>query len=1022
MYNKYFDIREIKENDYKNFHTFGNNKYYFVELFTNKEIDNLDVKPSSHIIHDVMSYGENNYVGKFITNFNSIRYLALNQNENKIYKTCEKRDKSGNLLEIYQYTQPLCLVENKTQFYVLNFDFDYKYEKYPNIFAGYTDLHDVITLYIIENIIKAIDFTLEVKKKQLEYIWAEKTNSYGHHIYWNNIIVNKQLHQFIFNKTLEFIEKDKKYPSELIKQIFDACVGKANGLRMFYFKINDDYYFPSREKSTAKFDSDPNKHFHLCILNTNYSNYTFDLKISQSLIDDSICMFDVKMKTKDTKKNILKQDDEYLTDFVSLDLDGKNDLFVGLTNIINISRIDDYSNWISLIFLHKNYNLKDNIIKLSKKSKKFDEKSLKIIENIWSGKQTNKNPITLGSLIKWAKEDNLAQTNILFAKYFLTLKLDVKSIDEILLSRIDIKPDIIETSQYISKNAVDKIISIIDTNSANTIVVKSKAGTGKTTLCENVVNYYVKKYPSNTIISIITRRSMSACHLSAFNTSKNDVKFTSYLDKSIDSVNYFISSLEHLCVVEDTYDMIILDEVNSLINYFYSSTLANKRLQCISTLLKLISKAKLVIALDANITDMVLALFTQLDKKIFFYANTYQNKKDVKLNIHYCVKYNEDNNLMTWCEKYIMPEYIAKSKSCLVLSDSKEITDKLKLLFIKSNSNEDYYRIFTRDEGKLEDMENINIVGKNRLIIASPKIVYGIDIQIEYDEIFLIYRRTSGLQSMQALEMFQQMNRARKTKAVNILVLDPNARYAYNKYIDYETNKKMQDMWINSYVKFHDELCKKYNVINEMGCTIIDPSGKIKFTTDSFMTQIHYLKTWYDQLFYGNKIDIIKLISTEYGYNINECIFESEYKFNSSLKSKLKLKKEEIIELSKQIYLGLQIYPQYKYYVENLREQITQREKYLKNINDNELYIELACDQDKFTNWINKKYMDLSKEEFNKKQIGINNKEISQIVKENELLNKINACFWFEDLLKFPRYKIEDIKCNDIESIKKVFE
>ena len=118
----------------------------------------------------------------------------------------------------------------------------------------------------------------------------------------------------------------------------------------------------------------------------------------------------------------------------------------------------------------------------------------------------------------------------------------------------------------------------------------------------------------------------------------------------------------------------------------------------------------------------------------------------------------------------------------------------------------------------------------------------------------------------------------------------------------------------------------------------------------------------------------------------------------------------------------MKIYPQYKYYVENLREQITQREKYLKNINDNELYIELACDQDKFTNWINKKYMDLSKEEFNKKQIGINNKEISLIVKENELLNKINACFWFEDLLKFPRYKIEDIKCNDVESIKKVFE
>ena len=36
--------------------------------------------------------------------------------------------------------------------------------------------------------------------------------------------------------------------------------------------------------------------------------------------------------------------------------------------------------------------------------------------------------------------------------------------------------------------------------------------------------------------------------------------------------------------------------------------------------------------------------------------------------------------------EYIIPKYISKGKSCLILTDSKEVTDKLKLIFQKHNS------------------------------------------------------------------------------------------------------------------------------------------------------------------------------------------------------------------------------------------------------------------------------------------------------------------------------------------------
>ena len=47
----------------------------------------------------------------------------------------------------------------------------------------------------------------------------------------------------------------------------------------------------------------------------------------------------------------------------------------------------------------------------------------------------------------------------------------------------------------------------------------------------------------------------------------------------------------------------------------------------------------------------------------------------------------------------------------------------------------------------------------------------------------------------------------------------------------------------------------------------------------------------------------------------------------------MKLKKEEIVEVSKQIFLCEEIDEKYKFYEANLKEQVKMREKYLQNIN-----------------------------------------------------------------------------------------
>lgn len=987
-------------------------------LFSNNKLNLIELKNDSKTIHNVMSYGYNNHGGKYIADVNILKYLALNPDKNFIEKTCFNKEKNDFEKKIL----PLCFVEYKTKYYKMVFDFDFKYEKYPQIYENYIDKHEIITEYIIDKIIISLNET--INNPNVQYIWSQKNKSIGYHIYFPNIITDKILHQYIFDITMKQIKKDNIYPLKLINQIFDECVSNGNGVRLWYYKINDCYYYPNIEKSSYKLDPSPDKHFKYCLLNTNYQNYNHELKIKMENIEKNNHIINIKQKEADIKKNIRKPDTEYIEDYKTLDIEDKKELLFGLVNLLPKKILDDYKTWIKLVYMFKNYNIdEDKIINISKKSSKFDDKSKEIINSIYSNNKINKNVklITLGTIVKWAKETNLFETNKLFAKYYLTTKLEVKNIDEILLSKLNVKENLKENSQYISDIALVEFKSNFK-NGVDCLVLKSPTGTGKTTIIDKLIIFLLKEDPDYKIISIITRRSMSSCHINAFNSSSNPIKFTSYLDDKYESLDYFISSLENLIKVNESYDIIILDEINSLINYFYSSTLQNKRLECISTLLKLISNSKYVIAVDANITDMVFTLFTQLNKKIYYYVNTFQNKKNIPLNLYYSTMYREDNNLISWCNKFIINKYITKSKSCLILSDSKEITDKLKILFEKHNPNTDYYRLFNREEGTLDDLTNINKIGINRLICASPRIIYGLDITIEYDEIFVIYRKTTGLFSMGALEMIQQISRARNTKVVNLLILDPNAQFTYNQIVDFDENKKIQESYINGYTKFHNDLCRKYNVINEMGLTHLDIDGTIKFNVNSFMTPIHYLKTWYDQLFYRNKVDIIKLIAKDYGYLINDIKWTPEYLFgNESLTNKLVLKKEEIINLCKQIYRGEKTDIKYDKFIDNLKEQIKMREKYIKNIQDVNLYEELVSNEYKFKEWLRKKYFNMSKEEFDIKTLSIDNGDIVQIVKDDDVISKINVCFWLENFLKFTRLKVNDIICGDIENIKKIF-
>ena len=1009
MFNHYYNIEQLKKNQYKNIINFKNNKkLYCYVLYSDDEIKKN--KNLEFVEADVLSYGEN--YSRVITNFQTLKFLALNPDENMVQYVYFK----DGIKMTSNYFSSFCFVEKRKKYYKLYWDFDFKYNSCPDIYAGFTEQHDEITKYIINYIIITLNDTLHLAKSDLQYVWAEKNNSAGFHIYFPNIIVDNELHVWIHDKTREKIYNDKKYPEKLIDKIFDKCV-KSNGLRLFYYVYDNDFYFPNQTKSTFHFDPDPDKHFHLCIINTNYDVFNFNLKINAGFVQNNIFVHDVKIEKKSIDANTI-------VDIKTIDVSGKKDLIVGLGKCLNINRIDDYGSWISLVYMFKNFGMYEEIIELSKKSNKFDDKSIQTIDKIFKNKTTPRNVkiITIGSLINWAKADNLNLTNQIFSKYFLSIKLDIKHISEITQSRFKINIDFEENSRLISNEAHNFFITHINKNIDKIcLLIESCTGSGKTFTINLINNHLLKLNPHYTFLSIVTRRSMSACHINAFNNCKDSkIKFTSYLDNSYETLDYFISSLENLVRVNDLYDVILLDEVNSLINYFYSDTLKSIRLRCMAVLLRLLSNAKVIIACDANITDLVFSFFNQINIKYIYYKNNYKNKVGIPFDFYLCDKYNENANLFSFCDKFIIDK-IKNQESVLIMTDSFSITNELKNYLLRYNNNHDYFRVFNKDEGTLNDIININKICVGRCIIFNSKILYAVDIQFHYDVSFIIYKYASSF-GIDAFCMEQQIGRPRNTDKLQLLCLDPKALFYSNTYISFEENKQRQQKFIQSRNNFHHELCKKYSVIDEMGIVDLDWNGNTKFNLNSIMTEIHFIKTWYDSLFYNNKIDILKLIADKsYGYKINTHVWTPDEKYYDFGKKYVGIK--DIINVSKLIYQGNEnlIDAKYIHCIDNLKEQITQRQKYLHGVNDVKLYEELSCDENKFKQYLCKKYLILSKTDFDKKIIEIKNKDL-EVIEPDELIDKINVCFWFEELLNIKRFDVNNIQTDiDLENIKKNF-
>ena len=892
-------------------------------------------------------------------------------------------------------------VEKKTTYYRLMFDFDYKLEN-DSICAW----HQRITKLLIELIIEALNDLID--KPNTEYIVAIKNKGLGVHLYFPNIIVDIVFHKYIYDYCFKLLKINNMTINgniievNIIKKIFDECVCKSNGLRLFYNPINDMYYYPCKELSTFIFPDDKRMHFKYCLVNTNATQYNFELS------PDFINALQME-KRLNTVEEINVYTEKYL------DNNENKELFMDLVEILSSYRWDKYDTWLDLVFLFRTYDYKDELIEFSKQSNKYNANALSDINKIFNKHLTTKKK-TIGSLIMWCKEDNMNETIKCLYQYNIHTKLKIDNMNSILLCDNFYKVDYTENTKYISTDAHNNIIANLN---RKCIILQSPTGSGKTHTINILLNQLYEKSNNNdfSICCITSRRTMISTYMNAIkipSKSGSNINFISYLTDNNSLDDYFISSLEHMANIKRQYNVIVLDEITSLIRHYYSETMDGKRLRSFVNLINLLQDANYIICCDAIMTDYVFTLFDSILIHYYYYRNEYKISSGKNMIIYDSKTFNEMLEIKNFLKPVIRD--IKAKKSVIIFSDSKKMTEQIFIILQEYNNDISYYLLINRDSTELDTITQCNETFVNKCVIISPRIVYGLDIQIPYENIYCIYKNCTKINGMSALEYHQQINRCRQAKNIHILFTKQEYYRVNNMFIPFESFCEIENKKYEEYNDNINIMNRNYKLVDEL-CSTVKINGKT-INYESLFTPIHYKKAWYDILFSKNKMEIIELLAKEAGYNIikKQLVASAtidKKKINMNIKEFDINKKKEISTIASSIVEN----DYYDVANKQLLEQLLIRANLLK-INNCPNLKEILGDERKFTTFINRKYLDLTYDEFNKFKVSKDKNDISIINKDHKLINKIDLIFWLEKLLGNNRYDVDMIECDDADTIK----
>lgn len=443
-----------------------------------------------------------------------------------------------------------------------------------------------------------------------------------------------------------------------------------------------------------------------------------------------------------------------------------------LVGLLDPKRLSNYTIWINLGLILKNENIDSiNIYnEISKASPKYE--GYEDIKKRWkSFKSTyNNKKIGLGTLISYVMEDNLEKYNIFFGK-----KSNVKTILEILKDNknlVEINEKYIDNSAKEIKEVINKFIN---ENELKTLSIKSCMNTGKTRFLIRLINNNNKIFGrilflthrkdfSNVMYEIYKKNNF--CH---YIFDKEKIYYSDRVIVTIDSLHKILD------YSDESYNLIVLDEIESLLNHFSSDTLDGKNEEKYNDFLDLCKKSNKVICLDADYDERAYCFVKQLETNPMIIYNSFNNCTRV-MNIHFKEyvlidamkkKLNNNENIVVVCQSL--------TKSNLLYNELITLYPNKKIILHTSE---------TDDEIKKKLIDVNNLWKDKNIIIYTPTIESGID--YTEDTISSIFVFTSP-NSNSPRSLLQMIGRIRKVKDNNIMCymnknfnLEINDKYLYS--------------------------------------------------------------------------------------------------------------------------------------------------------------------------------------------------------------------------------------------------
>ncbi len=712
-------------------------------------------------------------------------------------------DKGVKQFHLFTYDQIFERIYNKNTHYYENYELNQPIKLFIDLDCKTDDL-TFNNLTFDELITNAITI---IMKKLKDYGYDDNTPF----IILKADSLNKLSSHIIFPTVIfKSINIMKSFMSELNQESYiDKSVYKVGCFRMLHCskmnKNNKLYYYESTKiKTNYNFTSDKQLFLDSLLL-----NISSDIQYISYEIPEIIKVIDTNQRTNY----------DIVDNYKYKDID--NDYLVKLLELIDISRWDDYDTWIRLGVSIKNHSNNFEIFdKFSSRSGKY--KGYDDCLRVWNSFKHSL--ITIGTIIWYAKIDSPDEYKKLISNKTITDFDDNNDEeDELIKNTIFIDaPYIIEKENNNMRSKSCKVSNEFDIFINHKIkkcfCVFSGCDTGKSSFVRQIMRDYI---PTK-VLYVSYRKSLT----NNIHGNLDNYNFKSYLDGNF-TVDRLICQVDSLLKINNLsilpeYDLVIFDEIESILNHFQASTLKDSY-ETFTIMKDIAICSKKIIFLDGDFSNRTYNYIKHFDPEPVIIKNTC-----IKKSRHFIF----DNNFEDFKTK-INTDMLA-NKKVVIVSMSSNLCHYFEDLYKKN------YKIICHtsecEPGHLDKLKKVNEYWNTcDLLIYSPCVEAGVDFNLDYfDNMYCILSD----KSCSPRSFIQMIYRIRNIKNNDIHCFRNNIKFEANQNI-------LQYHNVNSFFyQLYPEAITKNLVIN----------GNLHYYKQEYKTNIYYETQKYNLLEHYNKL------------------------------------------------------------------------------------------------------------------------------------------------------------------------